>query len=134
MNIGKAAEASGVSAKMIRYYEAVDLIPAPVRTQSGYRDYSDRDVHTLRFIQRARSLGFTVEQMRNLLSLWQDRHRASADVRKVAMQHIVDLERKIDELQQMRNTLAHLADHCQNDGRPDCPILEELARAPCAGS
>lgn len=134
MNIGKAAEASGVSAKMIRYYEAVDLIPAPGRTQSGYRDYSDRDVHTLRFIQRARSLGFTVEQMRNLLSLWQDRHRASADVRKVAVQHIVELERKIEELQQMRNTLAHLSKHCHNDGRPDCPILEELAQTPGSDS
>jgi Cu(I)-responsive transcriptional regulator len=127
MNIGQAAEASGVSAKMIRYYESIGLIPKTVRTQAGYRVYSDSDVHTLRFIRRSRDLGFPVEQIGDLVSLWQDRDRASKDVKRVALEHVEVLERKIAELQQMAGTLRHLARHCHGDTRPDCPILEELA-------
>jgi len=127
MNIGQAAEASGVSAKMIRYYESIGLIPKTVRTESGYRVYSDRDVHTLRFIRRARDLGFSVDQISDLVSLWQDRERASKDVKRVALEHVAVLERKIVELQQMAGTLKHLARHCHGDARPDCPIIDELA-------
>lgn len=127
MNIGQAAEASGVSAKMIRYYEATGLIPKTVRTEAGYRVYSDNDVHTLRFIRRARDLGFSVEQIADLVSLWRDRQRASKDVKRVAMEHVGVLERKIAELQQMAATLRHLAQHCHGDSRPDCPIIESLA-------
>jgi Cu(I)-responsive transcriptional regulator len=127
MNIGQAAAASGVSAKMIRYYESIGLIPKTVRTEAGYRVYSDRDVHTLRFIRRARDLGFSVEQISDLVSLWQDRQRASKDVKRVALEHVSALERKVAELQQMAETLRHLANHCHGDGRPDCPILEGLA-------
>ncbi|MFC4173811.1 Cu(I)-responsive transcriptional regulator [Microvirga sp. GCM10011540] len=127
MNIGQAAEASGVSAKMIRYYESIGLIPKTVRTEAGYRVYSDKDVHTLRFIRRARDLGFSVEQIADLVSLWQDRGRASKDVKRVALEHVETLERKIAELQEMAGTLKHLARTCHGDGRPDCPIIEELA-------
>jgi Cu(I)-responsive transcriptional regulator len=127
MNIGQAAEASGVSAKMIRYYESIGLIPKTVRTEAGYRVYSDKDVHTLRFIRRARDLGFSVEQIADLVSLWQDRGRASKDVKRVALEHVGTLERKIAELQEMAGTLKHLARHCHGDGRPDCPIIETLA-------
>lgn len=127
MNIGQAAEASGVSAKMIRYYESTGLIPKTVRTEAGYRVYSDTDVHTLRFIRRARDLGFSVEQIGDLVSLWRDRERASKDVKRLAMEHVDVLEQKIAELQQMAATLKHLAEHCHGDGRPDCPIIENLA-------
>ncbi|PVE25695.1 Cu(I)-responsive transcriptional regulator [Microvirga sp. KLBC 81] len=127
MNIGQAASSSGVSAKMIRYYESIGLIPKTVRTESGYRVYSDHDVHTLRFIRRARDLGFSVEQIADLVSLWQDRERASKDVKAIALGHVHVLERKIRELQEMALTLKHLADHCGGDSRPHCPILEELA-------
>lgn len=127
MNIGQAAKASGVSGKMIRYYEDVGLIPRISRTDSGYRDFSEKDVHILRFISRARSLGFSVEQMYNLLALWQDRHRASSDVKAVALAHIDELDSKIKKLQDMRETLVHLANHCHGDHRPDCPILGDLA-------
>src|SRR3712207_85556 len=127
MNIGQAAQASGVSAKMIRYYESIGLIPKTVRTEAGYRVYSDHEVHTLRFIRRARDLGFSVEQIADLVSLWQDRERASKDVKAIALEHVVLLERKIRELQEMASTLKHLAKHCHGDGRPHCPILEELA-------
>ncbi|RDI58871.1 Cu(I)-responsive transcriptional regulator [Microvirga subterranea] len=127
MNIGQAAEASGVSAKMIRYYESIGLIPKTVRTEAGYRVYSDKDVHTLRFIRRARDLGFSVEQIADLVSLWRDRARASKDVKRVALEHVETLERKIAELQEMAGTLKHLARHCHGDGRPDCPIIETLA-------
>lgn len=126
MNIGEAASESGVSAKMIRYYESVDLIPAASRTESGYRMYSAIDVHTLRFIRRARDLGFSVEQIRELLALWRDRSRASADV---ALQHVEKLERKVRELREMARALQHLADTCHGDDRPECPILEALAKA-----
>ena len=127
MNIGQAAEASGVSAKMIRYYEQIGLIPPPSRTDAGYRVYSDRDVHTLRFIRRARDLGFSVDQLSELLALWSDRTRASAEVKRIAMEHIAELERKIEELQEMREALVHLAKHCHGDDRPDCPIIDDLA-------
>jgi|SRR5690625_874625 len=127
MNIGQAANASGISAKMIRYYESVQLIPPAQRATSGYRVYSTDDVHTLQFIHRACSLGFSVGQMRSLLSLWQDRDRASADVKAVALAHVAELDAKIAALQSMRDTLTHLVNHCQGDARPDCPILEDLA-------
>lgn len=127
MNIGKAADASGVSAKMIRYYESIGLIPEVARTASGYRDYSDKDVHRLRFIRRARDLGFSVDQMSELLALWQDRGRASADVKRIALEHVAELERKAQQLMEMSETLAHLAGNCQGDSRPDCPIINELS-------
>ena len=129
MNIGQAAAASGVSAKMIRYYESIGLIDAVTRTEAGYRVYSDADVHTLRFIRRARDLGFSVEQMMNLLALWRDRTRASAEVKRIALQHVGELERKMRELAEMAETLRHLAKTCHGDHRPDCPILEDLAHA-----
>lgn len=127
MNIGQAAKASGVSGKMIRYYESVGLIPPVNRTEAGYRDFSDKDIHMLRFISRARSLGFSVEQMHSLVELWQDRHRASADVKAVALAHIAELDSKIRKLLSMRETLLHLANHCHGDERPECPILGDLA-------
>ena len=127
MNIGQAATASGVSAKMIRYYESIGLINAASRTDAGYRIYSDADIHTLRFIRRSRNLGFSVEQMTNLLALWQDRSRASADVKRIAADHIRELERKMRELAEMAETLRHLAKNCHGDGRPDCPILNKLS-------
>lgn len=132
MNIGQAAAASGVSAKMIRYYESIGLIPKTLRTEAGYRVYSDHDVHTLRFIRRARDLGFSVEQIADLVSLWQDRERASKDVKAIALEHVGVLERKIRELQNMASTLKHLADHCCGDSRPHCPIIEELASSETA--
>jgi MerR family copper efflux transcriptional regulator len=127
MNIGEAAAASGVSAKMIRYYESIGLIAPADRTESGYRVYSEADVHTLRFIRRARDLGFSVEQMTSLLALWQDRSRASAEVKRIALEHVGELERKMQELQGMADTLRHLARTCHGDGRPDCPILNDLS-------
>lgn len=128
MNIGQASKASGVSAKMIRYYESIDLIPKATRSEAGYRHYSDSDVHTLRFIRRARDLGFPVESISRLLELWRDRDRASADVKEVALSHVRELRRKIAEMQAMARTLQHIADHCQGDERPHCPILEDLAQ------
>jgi Cu(I)-responsive transcriptional regulator len=128
VNIGQAAAASGVSAKMIRYYESIGLIAAPARTEAGYRVYSSDEVHTLRFVRRTRMLGFSIEEARELLALWRDRSRASADVKRVALQHVRDLEAKIAELQAMAGTLKHLARTCHGDDRPDCPILEDLAR------
>lgn len=126
MNIGKASTASGASAKMIRYYESIGLIPPAQRTESGYRFYTDDNVHVLRFIRRARDLGFSVEDIAGLLALWQDRHRASGDVKRIAMGHVAALRRKIDELQGMVDTLQSLAAHCHGDDRPDCPILADL--------
>jgi Cu(I)-responsive transcriptional regulator len=128
MNIGEAAAASGVSAKMLRYYESIGLIAAPARSASGYRSYADADVHTLRFITRARSLGFSLEETAGLLALWRDKGRASADVKAVALKHVGDLEAKVAELQSMVRTLKHLASSCHGDARPDCPILDDLAR------
>jgi MerR family transcriptional regulator, copper efflux regulator len=127
MNIGQAAEASGVSAKMIRYYESIGLIPRTVRTEAGYRVYSDSDVHTLSFIRRARDLGFSVEQIAELVALWRDRDRASSDVKRIALEHVEILERKARELQEMAATLKHLARNCHGDTRPECPIIEGLA-------
>jgi Cu(I)-responsive transcriptional regulator len=127
MNIGRAADASGVSAKMIRHYEAVGLLPAAGRTVAGYRIYRDGDVHTLRFIRRARDLGFSMKEIAALLGLWHNRSRASGDVKKLAARHMRQLDEKIGELQAMRETLAHLSQHCHGDERPDCPILADLA-------
>ena len=127
MNIGRAAQASGVSAKMIRHYEGIGLIRPGARTTAGYRTYTDNDVHTLRFIRRARTLGFPLERIRDLLSLWQDDRRASADVKAIALQHVDELERRIAELTAMRDTIAHLAHCCHGDAKPDCPILQDLA-------
>lgn len=129
MNIGEASKASGVSTKMIRYYESIGLIKAPLRTESGYRVYSDTEVHSLRFIGQARDLGFSVEQMSDLLALWRDRSRASADVKAIALEHIEALEAKARALQAMSDTLRHLAEHCQGDDRPECPIIEGFAAA-----
>jgi MerR family copper efflux transcriptional regulator len=127
MNIGEAAATSGVSAKMIRYYEEIGLTPPAARTASGYRVYAENDVHTLRFIRRARDLGFSVEEMAELLALWRDRRRASADVKRIALAHVDDLERRMRELQEMATTLRHLAASCHGDDRPDCPIIDGLA-------
>ncbi|NRF50436.1 Cu(I)-responsive transcriptional regulator [Pseudomonas stutzeri] len=126
MNIGQAASATGISAKMIRYYESIGLIGPATRTESGYRVYSEHALHPLRFVRRARDLGFSVEQMHELLALWRDRGRASADVKRIALSHVEGLERKAAELQQMADSLRHLARHCHGDSRPDCPIIEEL--------
>lgn len=126
MNIGQAAKASGVTAKMIRYYESIQLIKASQRTDSGYRTYGENDVHTLRFIKRARTLGFSLEQIGDLLSLWQNPERASADVKAIAHAHVMELEQRIRELTEMRDTLVHLARACSGDHRPECPILTDL--------
>lgn len=126
MNIGEAAKASGVSAKMIRYYEQIKLIPAAGRTMAGYRVYTDRDVQMLRFIRRARDLGFQVEAISELLALWNDRSRHSADVKRLAKDQIAGLRRRIAEMESMVATLDHLAQGCSGDDRPDCPILDDL--------
>ncbi len=127
MNIGQAADASGVSAKMIRYYESVGLIAQAARTDAGYRRYTDNEVQTLRFIKRSRDLGFSLERIKTLLGLWDDRSRKSADVKKLARQYIRELDADIEKLQSIRNELQHLADCCHGDQRPECPILDELA-------
>ncbi|MAM41252.1 MAG: Cu(I)-responsive transcriptional regulator [Erythrobacter sp.] len=126
MNIGQASKASGVSAKMIRYYEQTGLIPAADRTASGYRDYSDTDVHMLRFIRRSRDLGFSVAEIGDLLGLWRDETRKSAEVKRLAQGHIDELERKIKDLQDMSHTLQMLVNACHGDHRPHCPILQRL--------
>jgi Cu(I)-responsive transcriptional regulator len=127
MNIGKAAAVSGISVKMIRYYESIGLIPTAIRTDAGYRDYSNEDVHTLRFLRRARDLGFSEEKMTELLALRWDRDRASADVKRVALQHVKELERKARELREMSKTLKRLVENCQGTARPNCPIFDDLA-------
>ena len=127
MNIGEAATRSGVSAKMIRYYESIGLITAPARTAAQYRVYAADDVHTLRFVRRSRDLGFSLEETRELLALWRDKSRASADVKSLAMAHVRALEEKAAELKAMADTLRHLATHCHGDHRPDCPILADFA-------
>jgi Cu(I)-responsive transcriptional regulator len=127
MTIGQAAKSSAVSAKMIRHYESIGLLPKAQRTESGYRLYDDNDVHTLRFIQRARSLGFPLETIRTLLALWRNRRRSSAQVKDLAERLVEDLERKIAEMLSMVRTLKHLSHHCHGDDRPDCPILDDLA-------
>lgn len=128
MNIGEAAKASGVSAKMIRYYESIGLIPAAGRTGSGYRVYAPTEVQMLRFIRRSRDLGFPVEKIGELLALWRDRTRHSADVKRLATEQIDGLERRVREMQAMIDTLRHLADACCGDHRPDCPILADLGQ------
>ena len=127
MNIGDAAKASGVSAKMIRHYESVGLLPEVLRTDSGYRQYTDKDVHTLRFVRQSRDLGFSIEQIRELLGLWRNRTRPSRQVKSLAQAHIQELDAKLKELQAMKSTLEHLVHCCHGDDRPDCPILETLA-------
>ena len=134
MNIGEAAAASGVSAKMIRYYEDVGLLSPAARTAAGYRTYAEADVRTLGFLRRARSLGFSVAQMRELLALWRDGCRASADVKRLALAHAEALEEKARAVAEMGRALRHLADRCGGDGRPDCPILDELADVQRAGT
>jgi MerR family copper efflux transcriptional regulator len=132
MNIGQAAKLSGVSAKMIRYYEQIGMIPQAARSDAGYRHYSSADVHSLRFIYRARGLGFSVDQISVLLVLWRDSDRASADVKAMALAHAAGLRAKIAELQSMAQTLEHLADHCHGNDRPDCPILADMAEPSAA--
>ena len=129
MTIGEAARASGVSAKMIRYYESTGLIDRAARSEAGYRHYTEAEIHTLRFIRRARDLGFTVEQIGVLLALWRDRARPSAGVKAIAEEQIADLRRRIGELEGMARTLERLAESCCGDQRPDCPILDDLATA-----
>lgn len=127
MNIGEAAKASGVSAKMIRHYESVGLFPEAARTDAGYRQYTDKEVGTLRFIRQSRDLGFSIEQIRELLALWQNRKRPSRQVRALAQAHIGELDAKLKELQAMKATLEHLVHCCHGDDRPDCPIIDTLS-------
>jgi len=124
--IGQAAELSGVTAKMIRHYESLGLIPKASRTGSDYRVYSARDLHTLRFVKRARDLGFSMQETAALLGLWRNKRRASAEVKRLGRKHVQDLDRKIDELKAMRAALQHLVERCHGDDRPECPILDDL--------
>lgn len=126
MKIGEASRRSGVSARMIRHYEGIGLVPAAARRESGYRDYDERDVNSLRFIRRARDLGFGIEEIGRLLALWHDRGRASFEVKALALARAAELKRKARELDEMRRSLEHLAAHCHGDSRPDCPILDGL--------
>ena len=126
MNIGQASKASGITAKMIRYYESIGLVPKAGRTEGGYRDYAPGDVHRLRFVRRARDLGFSFDQIRELLKLWSDQKRSSKNVKAVALEHIAELEVRATQLKDMIRTLKHLADACEGDNRPDCPIIDEL--------
>ena len=128
VHIGDAARLSGVSAKMVRHYESLGLLPRVTRTDGGYRQYSEAEVHTLRFIKRARDLGFSMDEIGELVGLWQNRRRASANVRRVAQKHAEDLAQRIAAMQAMQKTLHHLIHCCHGDERPECPILEELAR------
>jgi MerR family copper efflux transcriptional regulator len=127
-NIGQAAARSGVSAKMVRHYESLGLLPEVGRTDAGYRQYTENNVHTLRFIRRARDLGFSMAEIAELLKLWQNKGRASADVKHIALDHAADLHRRIEEMTAMKRTLERLADCCHGDQRPDCPILDGLAQ------
>ncbi len=128
MQIGEAAAQSGVSAKMIRYYEEIGLVPRSARQPQGYREYDDRDVHRLRFVARARDLGFSIKEIAELLRLYSDRRRSSADVKRIALRHVAELETKIRAMRQLKHTIQQLADRCHGDQRPDCPILDDLAR------
>jgi MerR family copper efflux transcriptional regulator len=132
MNIGEAAALSGVSAKMVRHYESLGLLPKVSRSDSGYRQYGEREVHTLRFIRRARDLGFSMAEIAELLKLWQNRRRASSDVKRIALSHVADLDRRMAEMAAMKQSLARLAACCHGDDRPDCPILDELGHAALA--
>ena len=131
MNIGQAAKRTGLSAKMIRYYESIGLLKPASRSDSGYRLYQQDDLHALAFIKRSRDLGFSLEEVAKLLTLWQDRQRASADVKALALAHVDELNRKIAELSALRDTLSDLVQHCQGDHRPDCPILRDLESGCC---
>lgn len=133
MNIGEAARQSGVSAKMVRHYESLGLLPHVHRSDSGYRQYSEAEVHTLRFIKRGRDLGFSMAEIAELVSLWNNRRRASASVRRIAQKHADDLTRRIAEMQAMQQTLTHLVHGCQGNDRPECPILDDLAGGTHAG-
>jgi MerR family copper efflux transcriptional regulator len=127
MNIGEVAKATGFPAKTIRYYEGVGLLERPARSAGNYRVYGERDIATLRFVQRARHLGFSIKEIANLLQLWHDRKRASAEVRALAVAHLDAIGRKLAELQAMQATLQHLVERCHGDQRPDCPIIDDLA-------
>jgi len=127
LDIGRASKASGISAKMIRHYEAIGLLKNVARTYANYRVYSDTDVHTLRFVKRARTLGFSMDDIRELLALWQNKSRPSASVKQIAGGHLQGLKRRIREMQSMAAALEHLTEHCHGDSRPDCPILDDLA-------
>lgn len=126
MNIGDVSDKTGLPAKTIRYYEDIKLVK-PSRAANGYRDYADADIHRLAFIQRSRSLGFTIEECRLLLSLYEDKDRASADVKTLALEKIEEIDRKVKELQSLKSTLKSLADHCHGDDRPECPIIDDIA-------
>ncbi|MGJ7612955.1 MULTISPECIES: Cu(I)-responsive transcriptional regulator [unclassified Variovorax] len=126
--IGEAAQRSGVSARMVRHYEGLGLLPAVARTESGYRQYGDADIHTLRFIKRSRDLGFSMEEIAELVGLWHNRRRASASVKRIAQKHLGELEQRIADMQSMRNTLSHLVHCCHGDARPECPILDDLSK------
>jgi Cu(I)-responsive transcriptional regulator len=128
VNIGEAARLSGISARMVRHYEGLGLLGEVHRTESGYRQYTPADVHTLRFIKRSREMGFSMEQVAELVSLWHNRRRTSSSVKRIAQSHLEELERRIAAMQGMQRTLAHLVHCCQGDQRPDCPILDDLAR------
>lgn len=127
MNIGRVSKLSGVTSKTIRYYESIGLIPEPPRTDSGYRDYELPDVETLKFVQRARNLGFSIKDVSGLLNLWNDKNRASSQVKEMTQRHIEEIEGRIKELEGMRRTLVDLSSKCHGDDRPDCPILDDLA-------
>lgn len=127
VSIGVAAARAGVSARMVRHYESLGLLPRVARTDGGYRQYTEADVHTLRFIRRARDLGFPIDEIAELLSLWQDRERASSQVKRIAQQHVAQLQQRIRALQDMRASLQALVECCHGDDRPECPILDELA-------
>lgn len=127
VNIGQAAQVSGVSPKMVRHYEALGLLGEVRRTESGYRQYTPADIHTLKFIKRARTMGFSMAEISELVGLWNDRERASASVKKIAQRHVEDLEARIHAMESMRRTLQNLLNHCHGDDRPDCPILDDLA-------
>lgn len=127
-SIGRAAELSGVTAKMIRHYESLGLLPKVARTLGDYRVYTESEIHTLRFIRRARRLGFSMHEIEVLLGLWHDQRRTSKEVKRLALQHVAELDSKIEELQSMRTALAELAAHCHGDARPECPILDDLSQ------
>lgn len=126
MNIGQAAKSSGVNAKLIRHYESINVIPKATRTEAGYRVYTEADVHILSFVKKARGLGFSMKEIKKLVSLWRNKSRASAEVKALALNHVKQLELKINELEEMANTLKHLAKNCKGNSRPECPIIDSL--------